>query len=108
MIDAQPSLEFIPPAFNPLIWQRSLSLLPLWLRYGQRITEVRVDNAEELIELYHQFHLGKTRFMWAFRHTSTVDPPCISQLLWNLLPKMVQQAGKTLAIVRTTPIATRS
>ena len=96
MINAQPSLEFIPPAFNPLVWQVARSLLPLWLRYGQGITEVRVDNAEELIELYHQFHQGKTRFMLAFRHPFAVDPPCISQLLWNLLPQIAQQAGKPL------------
>ncbi len=96
MIDAQPSLEFIPPAFNPLVWQGSRSLLPFWLRYGQGITEVRVDNAEELIELYHQFQQGKTRFLLAFRHPSTVDPPCISQLLWNLLPQIAKQAGTPL------------
>ncbi len=96
MIDVQPSLEFIPPAFNPLVWQGSRSLLPLWLRYSQGITEVRIDNAAELIELYHQFHQGKTRFLLAFRHPSTVDPPCISQLLWNLLPKIAKQSGKPL------------
>ena len=56
MIGVQPSLEFIPPAFNPLVWQGSRFLLPLWLRYRQAITEVKVDNAAELIELYHQFH----------------------------------------------------
>ena len=96
MIDAQPSLEFIPPAFNPLVWHGSRSLLPLWLRYSQGITEVRVDNAAELIELYHQFYQEKTRFLLAFRHPSTVDPPCISQLLWNLLPQIAKQAGKPL------------
>ena len=95
-MSVQPPLEFIPPAFNPLVWQVSRSLLPLWLRYRQGIAEVRVDNAAELIDLYHQFHQGKTRFLLAFRHPSTVDPPCIGQLLWNLLPQIAQQQGKPL------------
>ena len=96
MINVQPSLEFIPPAFNPLVLQGSRSLVPFWLRYSQGIPEVRVDNAEELIELYRQFHQGKTRFLLAFRHPSTIDPPCISQLLWNLLPQIAQKSGKPL------------
>ena len=96
MINVQPSLEFIPPAFNPLVLQGSRSLVPFWLRYSQGIPEVRVDNAEELIELYRQFHQGKIRFLLAFRHPSTIDPPCISQLLWNLLPQIAQKSGKPL------------
>lgn len=96
MNNVQPSLEFIPPAFNPLVWQGSRSLLPFWLRYSQGVAEVRVDNAEKLIELYCQFNQGKTRFLLAFRHPSPVDPPCVSQLLWNLLPKIAKQSGKPL------------
>ncbi len=38
MTNVQPSLEFIPPAFNPLILQGARLLLPLWLRYSQGIT----------------------------------------------------------------------
>jgi len=96
MINVQPSLEFIPPAFNPLVLQGSRSLVPFWLRYTQGISEVRVDHAEELIELYQQFHQGKTRLLIAFRHPSTIDPPCISQLLWNVLPQIAKQSGKPL------------
>ncbi|ELS00534.1 1-acyl-sn-glycerol-3-phosphate acyltransferase [Xenococcus sp. PCC 7305] len=96
MINVQPSLEFIPPAYNDLVWRGSRSLVPFWLRYTQGITDVRVDNAEELIELYRQFDQGKTRFLIAFRHPSTIDPPCISQLLWNLLPQIAKQSGNPL------------
>ena len=98
MIDAQPSLEFIPPAFNTLVWQGSRLLLPLWLNYRLGVAEVRVDNASELIELYQNFQQGKTRFLLAFRHPSTVDPPCIGQLLWNLLPKIAKKQGKNLKL----------
>ena len=98
MSNVQPSLEFIPPAFNSFILQGTQLLLPLWLRYSQGITEVRVDKAAELIDLYHQFQQGKTRFLLAFRHPSTVDPPCISQLLWNLIPQIAKQQEKPLKL----------
>ena len=98
MTDAQPSLEFIPPAYNTFVWQGSRSVLPLWLRYRQGLTEVRVDNPEELIELYQQFQQGKTRFLLAFRHPSTLDPPCIAQLLWNLIPQIARKQGTPLKL----------
>lgn len=96
MIQAQPSLEFIPPAYNPLVWQITQKILPLWLRYNQDIINVKIDNAGELIELYHQFDSGQTRFMLAFRHPAVTDPPCIAQLLWNQLPQIAKQQGKAL------------
>ncbi|GAB4523375.1 MAG: glycerol acyltransferase [Pleurocapsa sp.] len=98
MIDVQPSLEFIPPNFNTLVWQGARSLLPLWLRYRQGVSKVKVDNTSELIELYRNFQQGKTRFLLAFRHPSTVDPLCVSQLLWNLLPQIAKQQGKPLKL----------
>jgi hypothetical protein len=96
MIQAQSSLEFIPPAYNPLVWKISKKILPLWLRYNQNITSVKIKNASELIELYRQFDAGQTRFMLAFRHPAVTDPPCIAQLLWNQLPQIAKQQGKAL------------
>lgn len=96
MTQAQPSLEFIPPAFNPLVWRGAKIVLPAWLRSGNHITEVKVENSSELIDLYHQFEAGKTRFLLAFRHPAVTDPPCIAQLLWNQLPKIAKQQGKSL------------
>jgi hypothetical protein len=96
MIQAQPSLEFIPPAFNPLVWGGAKRILPIWLRYSHDITDVRIDNASELIELYRQFQAGETRFLLAFRHPAVTDPPCITQLLWNQLPRMAGHQGISL------------
>jgi hypothetical protein len=96
MIQAQPSLEFIPPAYNSLVWKITKKILPLWLRYNQNITSVKIENASELIELYRQFDTGQTRFLLAFRHPAVTDPPCIAQLLWNQLPQIAKQQGKTL------------
>lgn len=96
MIQVQPSLEFIPPAYNPVIWKLVKEILPFWLRYSNNIVKIEVENAAELIDLYHQFQQGETRFMLAFRHPTVIDPPCIAQLLWNQLPAMAQQQGVTL------------
>ena len=93
MTQAQPSLEFISPAYNPLIWRVAKGIIPFWLRYNHHVTKVEIDNASELIDLYQQFQQGKTRFMLAFRHPTVIDPPCIAQLLWNQLPKMAQLQG---------------
>ncbi|MGD1918092.1 MAG: 1-acyl-sn-glycerol-3-phosphate acyltransferase [Pleurocapsa sp.] len=96
MTQAQPSLEFIPPAYNPLVWKVAKGILPYWLRYNHDIVDVKVDNPSELIELYRQFQQGKTRFMLAFRHPAVTDPPCIAQLLWNQLPQIARKQGVKL------------
>lgn len=93
MTHVQSPLEFIPPAYSPVIWNLARGIIPFWLRYNHSIVRVEVDNARELIDLYHQFQQGKTRFMLAFRHPSVIDPPCLAQLLWNQLPKLAQQQG---------------
>ena len=96
MTQAQPSLEFIPPAYNPLVWQAAKGILPFWLRYNHDIDDVQVENALELVELYSQFQQGKMRFMVAFRHPTVSDPPCIAQMLWNQLPRIAQKNGMNL------------
>jgi hypothetical protein len=96
MTQAQSSLEFIPPAYSPVVWQVAKEILPFWLRYNRNIIRVEVDRAGELIDLYQQFQQGKMRFMLAFRHPTVIDPPCLAQLLWNQLPRLARQQGVTL------------
>lgn len=98
MMEVQPSLEFIPPAFNSLVWLGARSLLPLWLRYRQGVTEVKVNNGAELVELYRQFQQGKIRFLLAFRHPSTVDPLCIGQLFWHIIPQIAKKQENPLKL----------
>jgi hypothetical protein len=93
---AQPPLEFIPPAFNPLVLQVARLLLPLGMRTKARITRVEADNVEVLANLYQQFQEGKTRFMLAFRHPKVEDPLCLCYLLWHLLPKVAREQNLTL------------
>ena len=96
MIQAQSSLEFIPPAYSPLVWQVAKGILPFWLRYNRSLVRIEVDRAGELIDLYQQFQQGKMRFMLAFRHPTVIDPPCLAQLLWNQLPSLARQQGVSL------------
>jgi hypothetical protein len=96
MAQAQSSLEFIPPAYSPVIWHIAKAINPFWLRYNLSVVRVEVDHAGELIDLYHQFQQGKMRFMLAFRHPTVIDPPCLAQLLWNQLPSLAQQTGVSL------------
>lgn len=96
MTQAQASLEFIPPNFDPLVWKVAQLIAPSWLRYRNNVSEVRINNAIELIDLYHQFQAGKTRFLLAFRHPSINDPACLGQLLWNRMPQIAQQQNKPL------------
>lgn len=96
MSQAQPSLEFIPPNYNPVILQVAKRIIPLWLRYNHNLVKVEIENAAELIDLYRNFQQDKTRFMLAFRHPSVVDPPCLAQVLWNQLSVIAQQQGVSL------------
>ena len=96
MTQAQPSLKFVPPDYNPLVWKAGKIISPFWLRYNLDIVNVKIDNATELINLFSQFQQGKTRFMLAFRHPAVTDPPCIAQLLWNQLPQIASQQGVNL------------
>lgn len=93
---AQPPLEFIEPAFNPLVLRLVRSLLPVWLRWRTGITQVQVHHIDILIDLYRQFQAGQIRFMLAFRHPSTDDPLCLAHLLWREVPRAAQQQGNPL------------
>ncbi|PSB18769.1 glycerol acyltransferase [filamentous cyanobacterium CCP1] len=90
---AQPPLEFIPPAFNPLVYQVTTRVLPVWMRWRLELRDIHVDNSETLVKLYQQFQAGKVRFMLAFRHPSTTDPYCMYYLLSHYLPKAAKQQG---------------
>ena len=87
----QPPLEFISPAFNPLVLRVAQLMLPSWLRLGTTITDIQADNVETLVDLYRQFQAGKIRFLIAFRHPSANDPLCMGYLLSHLVPQVAKQ-----------------
>ncbi|MBE9181111.1 1-acyl-sn-glycerol-3-phosphate acyltransferase [Oculatella sp. LEGE 06141] len=89
----QPPLEFIPPAYNPVVTGVARWLVPPWRRWRAQVVEVHVNNADVLVDLYQQFQAGKLRFMLAFRHPSTNDPFCMAALLWQAVPKLALQKG---------------
>ncbi|AVH73556.1 glycerol acyltransferase [Nostoc sp. 'Lobaria pulmonaria (5183) cyanobiont'] len=95
---AQAPLEFIPPAFNPLLLRGVHLLLPSWIKWQTPITQIEADNVEVLVDLYRQFQDGKIRFMLAFRHPKTDDPFCLGYLLSQLVPKVARSQNITLQL----------
>lgn len=93
---AQPPLKFIPPEFNPIVYRATRLLLPLWMRWRVRLSNVQVNNPEKLIELYQQFQAGKTRFMMAFRHPNVNDPFALFYLLSRSIPQAARQQNVPL------------
>ncbi|HLP92251.1 MAG TPA: 1-acyl-sn-glycerol-3-phosphate acyltransferase [Nostocaceae cyanobacterium] len=96
MYQAQPPLEFIPPALNPLVLKLVQLFLPTWISSQTAISQIEADNVKVLAELYRQFQEGKIRFLLAFRHPKTDDAFCLCYLLSQLLPKVAQQEGIVL------------
>ncbi|HIK08202.1 MAG TPA: 1-acyl-sn-glycerol-3-phosphate acyltransferase [Trichormus sp. M33_DOE_039] len=90
---AQPPLEFIPPAFNPLLLRCVHLLLPTWIRTQTSINQIEAENVEVLANLYRQFQEGKIRFLLAFRHPKTDDPWGLLYLLSRLVPREARQQG---------------
>jgi hypothetical protein len=92
----QPPLEFIPPAYNPLVVKGCQQLLPWWLQFRTSISHIQAENVETLAELFHQFQNQKVRFLLAFRHPNSEDPYCLGQLVWKLVPQVARQRGISL------------
>jgi hypothetical protein len=99
MPPAQPKLDFIPPAFNPLVLQIVHWSLPLirrfrWQRWlPAKISQIDTVNVETLVQLYHQFQTGKIRLLLAFRHCEVDDPLCGLHLFSQGLPRAARQQG---------------
>ncbi|HEY9651247.1 MAG TPA: 1-acyl-sn-glycerol-3-phosphate acyltransferase [Coleofasciculaceae cyanobacterium] len=91
MVHAQPPLEFIPPALNPLVLRVAQQILPVWMRSQTAITEIQANHVEGLVDLYRQFQEGKIRFLLAFRHPKVDDPFCMAHLLWRLVPQAARK-----------------
>ncbi|MBD2569943.1 1-acyl-sn-glycerol-3-phosphate acyltransferase [Anabaena lutea] len=96
MYQAQPPLEFIPPALNPLLLRFVHLFLPDWIRWKTPISQIEAENVEVLLDLYQQFQEGKIRFMLAFRHPKTEDPLCLAYLFSQLVPKVARRRGVQL------------
>ncbi|MBW4670391.1 MAG: 1-acyl-sn-glycerol-3-phosphate acyltransferase [Cyanomargarita calcarea GSE-NOS-MK-12-04C] len=96
MYQAQPPLEFIPPALSPWFVKLTYLLLPTWIRSSTAITKIEADNVETLANLYQQFGQNKIRFLLAFRHPKVEDPLCLGYLLSQLVPRVARAKGIAL------------
>ena len=90
---AQPALDFIPPKYSAWLRRSLQPLMPAVTAWKTDIAEVETRNVETLANLYHEFKLGKTRFLIAFRHPNPTDPYALSHLLWRDLPQAASQMG---------------
>ncbi len=93
---ARPALDFIPPNYSPLLRRVMGPLMPVWTSWQTDLAEIESRNVETLAKLYHEFEMGKTRVLLAFRHPNPTDPYVLSQLLWRDLPQTARQMGLPL------------
>ncbi len=76
----QPSLAFIPTAYNPWVMRAVHRVLPVLLRVRLRpwlpvgIQRIEVAHVDRLVDLYAQFEAGQARFLMAVRHVEVDDP----------------------------------
>ncbi len=92
----QPPLVFIPPQFNPIVYQAARLVLPWWTSWRVQIVDVKVRNPERLVDLYQQFQAEKIRFMMAFRHPSVNDPFSLFSLISQRVPEAAHRQGVAL------------
>ena len=96
LTQAQPALEFLPPALDPLVVRMAQCILPTWMRSRTSIANIKAENVETLVDVYSQFQAGNIRFLMAFRHPSANDPFSMLYLLSRLVPQCAKQQGITL------------
>ena len=95
-------LDFIPPAFNPLVLKIVHWTLPIvrrirlksWLPAG--IGQIEIVNGENLAELWQKFQIGKIRLILAFRHCEVDDPISGLYLFSKGIPKIAQKSSISL------------
>ncbi|MEA5593164.1 1-acyl-sn-glycerol-3-phosphate acyltransferase [Rivularia sp. UHCC 0363] len=90
---AQPPLEFIPPAFNPTVLRITQLLLPAWIKSLTIISQIEAENVKTLVKLIDEFQQKKIRFLIAFRHPQTEDPFALTYLFSHIVPKIARQEG---------------
>ncbi len=94
---AQPALDFIEPHYQPWVRWLGKSIIKPWLRLRKGITHTEVQNAKTLIDLYQKFQAGRVRFLIAFRHPTTIDPPLVSHVVWNKIAAIAHKQGQPLS-----------
>ncbi len=68
-------------------------LLPLYLRSQCQISRIRAENTEVLVDCYQQLQADQLRFLIAYRHLSTNDPPSLIQYLHQTVPQVAKGMG---------------
>lgn len=88
---AQPPLEFIPPAFNPSVLRITQLLMPFWIDSRTIISQIEAENVKTLVNLIEEFQHKKIRFLIAFRHPQVEDPFALNYLLSHIVTKVARE-----------------
>ncbi|WP_216900762.1 1-acyl-sn-glycerol-3-phosphate acyltransferase [Synechococcus sp. CCY 9618] len=89
-------LGFLPPQLDGRVLAVSRWIVPLWLRWRSRITQVQVEGIDHLLKAFVRFQAGESRLLLAFRHPSLDDPACMARLLWVDLAREARRRGVLL------------
>ncbi|MEM9906855.1 MAG: 1-acyl-sn-glycerol-3-phosphate acyltransferase, partial [Cyanobacteria bacterium P01_D01_bin.44] len=95
----QPKLNFVPPAYSPVLVRVIHGLLPLLLRFRTRswlpagVAQIETHQVERLVDLFQKFQQGKLRFLMAFRHVEIEDPLCGLYILSRDVTRVARQKG---------------
>jgi 1-acyl-sn-glycerol-3-phosphate acyltransferase len=98
IIQAQPALKFLPPAFNPIAFGLTRWLLPYWIKFQLRINRIDTVDIDRLVQLYDKFQHQQIRLILAFRHPSPDDGFAMMHLLSQALPKAAKKQRVKLNI----------
>lgn len=69
---------------------------PLYLRFVEGISSVRLLNSTPFIEAYQEFQEGEKRLIIAFRHPSRLDAQTLLYVLLKIIRKESRKKGKVL------------
>ncbi len=95
---AQPALQFIAPAFHPIVFRLVCRVLPFWTKSQLKIKRINPINIDRLVQLYDQFQHRQIRLILAFRHPSPDDGFVMMQLLSQALPQAARRQRCQLVI----------
>lgn len=93
---AAPGLPFLEPRFSPTVHAVARLLSPLYLRFGEGVSRVKVRGAPTLVDEYHRFRRGESRLIVAFRHPSASDAAVVGYLFGKRLPELARREGRPL------------
>lgn len=92
----RPPLRFVEPGFSPVLFRVLSTVSGLYLRFALKVDRIRLIEPGPLAEHWTEFFEGRTRLIFAFRHSHVNDGPVLFHLFSNTLPKAASRLGRRL------------